>query len=442
MTTPEQKAKKAQQMKAYRQKLKEANPEAYLEKQRTQKQKIRAKNKEEKIFIVPYQEPKKSVKIILKKKAPPLPSKLPDDIDYIDENEAPPLPLSKPPTLKNITKDIKKIDENENELYIKNFNLKNLIKSKQKINEASLQKYINNIKRLYENMSNDKFEGDLTFLYAIEAVKDFIEKKYTKLSTRTDYYKSITSILKRIKTYEDLAEQYSKLMMTEKKKDDDEKGDNLLSENETKNYVEWKEILNMPTDNLNPEDALLYSLYINLPPRRLDIKYMKLIKGKYKASTLDKNFNYIIVNAKNKAMKIIYNNYKTSKVYKQFVINFKDDIKPYIMFSNIRDAVYKFLENNNIKSGDLLFPNNEGNVYVDFSRRLQHVFKPLLPKLISSNILRHSFLSYVYEKPISINTMIMLAKYMSHSPLEALSYRRFKNDTERDEFEKELNLSL
>ena len=32
----------------------------------------------------------------------------------------------------------------------------------------------------------------------------------------------------------------------------------------------------------------------------------------------------------------------------------------------------------------------------------------------------------------------MLAKYMSHSPLEALSYRRFKNDKERDEFEKEL----
>ena len=58
MKTPEElKAQKAKQMREYRAKLKEANPEAFLEKQRIQKQKLRAKQqkakkeKEEKEFI-------------------------------------------------------------------------------------------------------------------------------------------------------------------------------------------------------------------------------------------------------------------------------------------------------------------------------------------------------------------------------------------------------
>ena len=56
-------------------------------------------------------EPKTSVKIILKKKPPPLPSKLPDDIED-DEKTQPQLPKSAPPSLtcksKNIIKDIEK----------------------------------------------------------------------------------------------------------------------------------------------------------------------------------------------------------------------------------------------------------------------------------------------------------------------------------------------
>ena len=60
---------------------------------------------------MPYVEPKKSVKIILKKKPPPLPATLPPDIE--DDEKAPPqLPKTAPPSLtykiKNIMKEIKK----------------------------------------------------------------------------------------------------------------------------------------------------------------------------------------------------------------------------------------------------------------------------------------------------------------------------------------------
>lgn len=477
MKTPEEMKKaKAAYMKEYRAKLKSANPEAYLEKQKIQKQKLRAKLKEAKVFEVPYEPPKKSVKIKIIKKAtpPPLPLKLPDDID-----ETPPkLPTSKPPTLtyktKNIMKEVEKelnklaldkpeynvkklivekakrskIEQIGNEVLqdlVARMDRTNLIKaSSAKINAESLKKYANNIKRLYENISGNPFDGDISFLFAVDAVQEFIEGKYSKPSTRTDYFKSITSILKRINGYEDLAREYSKLMMTEKNKYDDDKGENELSDRELKNYVEWTEILKMPTDKLNDENYLLYTLYTKIPPRRLDIKYLKLIKGKSQTyiDKLNKDYNYLVVDAKNNAQKIIYNKYKTSKVYKQFVIDLqKDDVPPYLMFSDVREAVKRFIESTNIKNGELLFPNTEGNVYVDFTRRLQEAFKPLSPKLISSNILRHSFLSWAYNhKVISINTMQMLAKYMSHSPLEALSYRRFKSPAEKEDFELKLKV--
>ena len=124
-------------------------------------------------------------------------------------------------------------------------------------------------------------------LYGIDAVKEFIEHKYSKPSTRTDYFKSNASIRKRISTYEYLAKQYSKLMMTEKNKYDDEKGSNELTEREKLNYVEWTDILKMPTHKLNDENYLLYKLYTALPPRRLELKYLKLIR---------ENLKYMLIN--------------------------------------------------------------------------------------------------------------------------------------------------
>ena len=48
-------------------------------------------------------------------------------------------------------------------------------------------------------------------------------------------------------------------------------------------------------------------------------------------------------------------------------------------------------------------------------------------------------MTWAYEKPdLSVNTIKMLAKYLGNSVLEGLSYRKFKNDKEKTDFEKEL----
>ena len=71
--------------------------------------------------------------------------------------------------------------------------------------------------------------------------------------------------------------------MKYKTENNEERGENILSDREQKNYVEWTDILMMPTENLDDEDNLLYTLYSAIPPRRLEYKYLKLIKGKTQA---------------------------------------------------------------------------------------------------------------------------------------------------------------
>ena len=63
--------------------------------------------------------------------------------------------------------------------------------------------------------------------------------------------------------------------MKYKTENNEERGENIIIEREQKNYVEWVE-KNIPTDKLNDEDNLLYTLYIAIPPRRLEYKYLKL----------------------------------------------------------------------------------------------------------------------------------------------------------------------
>ena len=134
----------------------------------------------------------------------------------------------------------------------------------------------------------------------------------------------------------------------------------------------------MPTDRLDDEDNLLYTLYTAIPPRRLEYKYLKLVKGKTQAyiDKLSKEYNYLVVDAKNKAQSLIFHKYKTAKRYTTFVINLTEpDLLPYLKFSLVRDAVKRFCDATKITNGELVFPDTFGKVYIDFTRRVNECFR-------------------------------------------------------------------
>lgn len=381
MTVSQKKEKDRARMKEYRAKMKAGNPDGYREKQRIQKQKYREKNKK---------------------------------------------------SIKN-----KKLehggDETLNEL-IDKMPLKNLVNPKAPdVNRESLVKYGQNIKRLYEKMSGEPFNGELSFFNDIDKVTDYIEKNYNSVGTRLDYLKCIVGFFKRLNGFEDVSKEYSKKMIEYKVIYDKDKGNNRLSEAEKKNFVSWDKVLKYDTKNLDDEDVLLVKLMTAIPPRRLSYKYLKLVKNKTKEQikNLSKDFNYITVNKSGNATSIILNVYKTAKKYGRFIINLtQPDQKPIFNFAEIRRAIKNFMKHKNIKSGALVFPNNKGEVYKDFTKRLHTAFRNIDNKNISSNTLRHSFIQYYSNKKnLSLNTIKLFSKYLGHSVEEFLGYRRF-DDTE------------
>ena len=186
--------------------------------------------------------------------------------------------------------------------------------------------------------------------------------------------------------------------------------------------------------DLNEEETLLVNLYRFIPPRRLlDYKVLTYVKNKTKEQIdkLDKDFNYITINKVDHPTSIVFNNYKTKKRYRTFTIDLTQaDKPPFFNFSGLRTSITKFIKSTKFEDFDLFFPTTAGTVYGDFSRRVNFAFRLIKGKEISSNVLRHSFISYYSKKQLSTNTIKLLAKYLGHSVSEFLEYRKFEDEQE------------
>ena len=313
----------------------------------------------------------------------------------------------------------------ENDIFnksIQNLSLINLVnREAPKVNKETLIKYIKNIARLYKAISNETFNGDITFLYNFDLVNEFIENKYDKLSTKISYYSSIIGYLKRVGIDEDLIKQYQKINKKLKNKLIKEIDKNELTKIQRENYVPWTDILdNRNISNLNPTDELLYSLYTLIPPRRLkDFQYMKIIFNNTK--NLSKNYNYLIFK-NNKPDKLIFYNYKTVKHYNQFLINLKSkDLLPYVNITELNKVIINYIKLVNPQNGDLLFPNSDNNIDTSFSNRVSQLFSTD-NKHQSVNSLRHSFINFYNNHSLPLRIIKKLNALMSHSTLESLEY--------------------
>ena len=422
LTSEEKKENNRVRMAKYRKALKSDNEELFLEKQRLTKQKYREKTKPQQINVTNEKDLAKDILKnvkILKNKG-------------VSDYETKIIIIKKIKTQKTEIKGNEKIDE-----LISRMSTINLIKKAgPKIDRLTLEKYAKSIIRLYEALSDEKFDGDLTFLYNFDAVSEYIDNNYKTVGNKLSYYKNIVSFLKRIVGFEEIAEQYAVKMRELKNIYDEDKGKNELCDRESKNYVSWDTIMAYKTDKLNEEDTLLVNLYRYLPPRRLDPKFLTYvkIKNKKQLDELDKNFNYITFDKLGNPTSIIYNNYKTKKRYRQQVFDItQPDKLPIFNYSGLRKSITDFTKSTKFEDMDLFFPDMKSKVYSDFSRRIAYSFRFLKGKEISSNVLRHSFIQYYSTKQLNTNTLKLVAWYMSHSLQEQLEYRRFDSKQEDDE---------
>ena len=275
------------------------------------------------------------------------------------------------------------------------------LKLKEKgLSDSSINKYIRDLILL----NNNKEFKNLNFLKNTDKIYRYIDIDEYKITTKRNYYNSINVILllyapkfKKLQNY-----YYNKFI---EYNDVIKNSNGKLSDDKQKKYIDYTDILNI-YDNLknkiikmdynNAEklnkyeynillEYLIFSLYILQEPRRnKDYLEMYIVKDKIKLLNSDKNY-LLLDNGK-----FIFNNYKTSKIYNQQIIDINkellDVIKLYLKFHPLKDD-----ENNIIP----LIVSYKG-LHLNNNNSINEILSKIDPNL-NSTMIRHSYITYTFK---------------------------------------------
>jgi len=289
-------------------------------------------------------------------------------------------------------------------------NIRNeLLEKRSKLSEKSLQSYISTLSNIPKRMGDKDL--DITDVkYFSRNHKQIIE--YLK-NVPENKRKSILSplvVITGIESYKDLMkidiEKFNKMTEGQEK-----------SKKEKVNWIDWNDVLefhsklkakvqyNIKSKDYDMElitDYVLLSMYIYRPARRsLDYADMKI-------RNFTKEDNYIDLKKKT----INYADYKTRKTYGIQNFDISEDnelIKLIKQWMKINKSDYLLIE-----------PHTSSQI----TKRMNRIFKSTT-RVISINMLRHSFLTHTYSSMNSMPTlefMKMLSEHMGHSLETAMTY--------------------
>jgi hypothetical protein len=299
-------------------------------------------------------------------------------------------------------------------------NLMNQLEKKN-LKQSSINTYI----RILYNLNNNEMFQNLAFLKKKEIIKQHLNAY--SINTRKSYLSAIVSVLDLLKskaTYKKPYEFYKKLLDETSSDFEEKKKQNVKTEKQAKNWIEWDEIeklqkeyikdvsnfKNKLTDNEYSKllNYFILMLYTSIPPRRnMDYQQMYIVK-KYDPKIFNDDNNYYCIDCK----KFIFNVYKTSKKYGQQTISLADN-------DLMKNAIDNYLKHHP------LLPKKLGKkniirllVYYDgaplnqtnsITRILNKIFK----KKVGASMLRHIYLSSKYSD--ELEEMKEDAEKMGHS---------------------------
>jgi hypothetical protein len=281
------------------------------------------------------------------------------------------------------------------------------------IKKASVATTYNRVKKLHKYMTGeDMTEFDWTRDTA--AVSAFIlsSDKWKSQESRIQQMQSLASILKVLNGYEVAYDFYSKksIDMRQAKTKEDDKSE--LTDNERANMLPWTQILKIKPDNSH--DSALVGVYTLIPPRRAaDFGLMRLAT---ETEELDAEYNYVVLNTRNKPIKLVFMNYKTSNTFKR---------QAFPIPRALATRLTAHIESANLQYGDFLFGRTPDAPYASFSSQITKVFKKNTGKSISVNLLRHSFITwYLKKKNLTLADKKSTAFAMAHSLTTQMQYNR------------------
>ena len=193
-------------------------------------------------------------------------------------------------------------------------------KSGKELRPITIENYVGKINKLSVLMTGKCFDGDLKFLLNPD---DVVKKlKESKLKGLKDYTSPITKLLKHFNHSSDIIQVYQKAMSDFKNEEDKVRGDNIASKKQVDNAIPLPEIQEKIKEfKPKTEQDLMYKTIMQfyfsktgLIPRN-NLIDIKISNDKKKNKDLNKEWNYLTVDANMNPKRIIMMRFKNAEVY-------------------------------------------------------------------------------------------------------------------------------
>lgn len=271
------------------------------------------------------------------------------------------------------------------------------------------------------NLSFTNAENDLLTLQKEDKSLNIIKSCFQTIIFYIRYHLNFCSINKDIKNYIDsdttFIKNSSKININKSK---DEYKIILLEYSEYLNgivikikndkkkldYPKWKTLININIDQLTDQNKLIYNLYVLMPPRRIK-DYINFVYVSNINNIIDQNNNYCFIDYENlNNSKFIFYNYKTFKTYGIQKLIISDDLLKFII---------EYIKNQNIKDNEKLIKINSNTRFI---KALNKIFG------YSVDIIRHSFIDYLYTLNLSYSELDKISFYMAHNIKQQQKYKK------------------
>lgn len=271
------------------------------------------------------------------------------------------------------------------------------------------------------NLSFTNAENDLLTLQKEDKSLNNIKSCFQTIIFYIRYHLNFCSINKNIKNYIDsdttFIKNSSKININKSK---DEYKIILLEYSEYLNgivikiknnkkkldYPKWKTLININIDQLTDQNKLIYNLYVLMPPRRIK-DYINFVYVSNINNIIDQNNNYCFIDYENlNNSKFIFYNYKTFKTY---------GIQKLIISDDLLNFIIEYVKNQNIKDNEKLIKINSNTRFIE---ALNKIFG------YSVDIIRHSFIDYLYTLNLSYSELDKISFYMAHNIKQQQKYKK------------------
>ena len=284
--------------------------------------------------------------------------------------------------------------------------------------KAEITKLLNDNKNIDENLLLNEMKY---IKNDIEPTINALREHYKNDNTFRSYINILTVITSHLKTLnKSVYQTLTKLNIYLNKQIQEKRKDNEIDEGDEDKIIDLSKttILKNLNKLTNIKERLIFALYTLFPARREEWRLTKITTETDKNKLKDPVNNYLIISTNPK--RIIFNNYKTYKKYKQQEFEIID--------KDLNNIIDEYILLNGLKNNDNLLgldrDKREVIAQPNFSKLISDIFKKIYNIPISIRFIRMSHTSYLLNKNPTIKQMEKLAYEMAHSPDEQQKYKK------------------